>query len=171
MRFISVIGRIVNDAEKRMTQNGREYITFRFANNEYSDQKDENGKSATYWFNVTSFSPNHLNENFYKHLTKGKPIVVIGDYRDNIYQNKVNGNCEIGRYITAQKLDFISEIRSDDENREAPNQAVNATVANVKTQTSMPQTQTRILTPEQENMVKNSGLKVPLVSSDDDLPF
>jgi single stranded DNA-binding protein len=171
MRVISIIGRIVNDAEKRVTQNGREYITFRFASNEYSDPKDENGKTVTYWYNVTSFQSNYTGENFYKHLTKGKPIVVIGDYRDNIYQNKISGNCEIGRYITAQKIDFISEIKTDEDNKGVAHQTANAEPVNVQTQTSMPKTQTRVLTPEEEDMVKNSGLKGPLVSSDDDLPF
>lgn len=133
MRKLIINGRIVNNAEKKTSRNGREYITFRFANNEFGDTKDDNGKPITYWFNITSYDTRHIALS--KYLTKGRPINIIGQYSDNIYQNK-NGNCEIGRNIIADVIEFevgkpIDDNTSTNNNNEAP-------VSSPTTQTAMP---------------------------------
>lgn len=103
MRKLILSGRIVADAQKKVTVNGREFISFRLGNNEFGDEKNSDGKPITYWFNVSSFNQAHVN--LLKYLTKGKPINVIGSYKDNIYQNKA-GNCDISRDILADSIDF-----------------------------------------------------------------
>ena len=104
MRVLTISGRIVADAQKQISQQGREFMTFRLANNEFGDEKDTQGKPITYWFRVTSFNPRCLN--MVKYLTKGKPINVIGAYSDSIYTNKNTGNCEISRDIIADRIEF-----------------------------------------------------------------
>ena len=104
MRVLTISGRIVADAQKQISQQGREFMTFRLANNEFGDEKDAQGKPITYWFRVTSFNPRCLN--MVKYLTKGKPINVIGSYSDSMYTNKNTGNCEISRDIIADRIEF-----------------------------------------------------------------
>lgn len=148
MRKLIINGRIVNNAEKKTSKNGKEYITFRFANSEYGDSKDQNGKPITYWFNITSYETRHIALS--KYLTKGRPINIIGQYSDNIYQNK-NGDCEIGRNIIADVIEFEVGKPMDDTNSSSGNE----------TQTSsMPKTQTAMTEPSS-----------PISDDDDDLPF
>lgn len=167
MRKIIVSGRVVNDAEKKMRQNGSEYIQFRFANNDYSGTKTEDGKPVTYWYNVTSRDAAIIAR--HKYLTKGKPLIIDGQYFDNIYQNKNTGNYEIGRNIIANSVDFdsFSSPSQNDGNN-----------ASSHTQSSdVPQTQTSMSdTPTQQNAQNStaSSKDTPaqsLSDSDDDLPF
>lgn len=164
MRNIIVNGRIVNNAERKMTQSGKEYIQFRLANNEFGDPKDENGRPITYWFNVTSFDPFCVS--IAKHLVKGKPINVTGRLREHIYANRTTGNCEISRDIDAKLIEF--ESYSGDQNNNGQQQ--NGNMAVPKTQTAIPTSSTTV---EQSQKVEvppapvfNNGGK-----PDDDLPF
>lgn len=105
MRKMMVSGFLVADAEKGVSTNGTPYMTFRIGNNDYSNKKDENGRPVTYWFRITSYNPEHINLS--KYLVKGKPVTVIGNYTDDIYQSRTTGNCEISRDIKAQSIDFM----------------------------------------------------------------
>ena len=115
MRKIMLTGYIVADAEKKVTSNsGREYITFRMANNEFNDEKGSDGKPITYWFRVTSWNQNHYN--LAKYLTKGKPVIVIGSFSDKIYQN-ASGSCDISRDIIADSIEFVSGGNGDNNSK------------------------------------------------------
>lgn len=166
MRKIIINGRIVNNAEKKTNKNGREYIQFRFANNEYGDPKDENGKTITYWFNVTSYETRCMA--LQKYLTKGRPINIIGSYSDNLYQNKNTGNCDIGRNILAETIEF--EVgRPLDENGQ-----VLSNTSSTTNSEEMLKTQTRMVSSEVAQAAKAANVTIPVVnngSDDDDLPF
>ena len=172
MRIMTLSGWIVSDAVKRTTQGGKEFISFRMANNEFGDAKDENGKPITYWFSVTCFTSQGLN--IQKYLTKGRPINVIGEYSDNVYPNKITGNCEVGRNIRAEMIYFSeSSNRNNDGNGNQTSQVAPTSVSKQANKVEIPKTQTKMLTPEQQAAVDNSGVNIPLVNgdSDDDLPF
>jgi len=104
MRTLTVTGHIVADAERKISKSGKEYLTFRIANNEFNDEKGDDGKQKPYWFGVSSLNQRHFN--MAQHLTKGKPVIVIGDYSDRIYQNK-EGNCDTSRDILANAIYFL----------------------------------------------------------------
>lgn len=125
MRNIVINGRVVSDAQKKMTQSGKEFIQFRFANSEFTDPKDENGKPITYWFNVTSFDPFCIS--LAKHLTKGRPVNITGRYSDNIYANKTTGNCEIGRNIEAKLIEFECSKGENNSNQQTASQTIPTT--------------------------------------------
>lgn len=155
MRTIELIGRIAADAERKISKNGKEFISFRMANNEYNDEKGPDGKQKAYWFSVTSF--NHIP--MAQYLTKGKPVFVRGNYSDRVYQNR-EGNCEIGRDIVATEISFV-DFGGD------------RTQTNTTTQTA-PTTQTKMEAPKPTT----AELKVPTQQAapttnddDDDLPF
>ena len=163
MRKLILSGRIVADAEKKVTVNGREYLSFRLGNNEFGDEKNSDGKPITYWFNVSSFNQAHVN--LLKYLTKGKPVNVIGSYKDNIYQNKA-GNCDISRNILADSIDF--QIGNEGNN-------ANHTTSNT---TSTPKTEVpQVTASEVKTMVTTTTSKpksTPAAvndSDDDELPF
>lgn len=166
MRNIVINGRIVANAEKKVTQSGKEYIQFRFANSEYADPKDENGKSITYWFTVTSFEPYCVS--LLKHLVKGKPVNITGRYSDHIYANKNTGNCEIGRNIDAKLIEFESfNSEQNGNNQQGTNTARQA----------MPTTQTSMTAPTVQQATKTEVPPAPTFNNggkpddDDDLPF
>lgn len=166
MRNIVINGRIVANAEKKITQTGKEYIQFRFANSEYSDPKDENGKTITYWFTVTSFDPYCVS--LLKHLVKGKPVNITGRYSDHNYANKNTGNREIGRNIDAKLIEFESFNGEQSGNGQ---QAAN------KAQVTMPTTQTSMTAPTAQQQAKAEIPPAPTFNNggkpddDDDLPF
>ena len=155
MRTLQVTGNIVADAEKKISKNGKEYITFRIGNHEFDDEKGADGKPKTVWIGVTCFNQRYFGLTQY--LTKGKPVIVVGDYSDRIYQTR-EGNCEISRDVMANAIYFIPGKSDDNQN------AVN------KTQTSAPVVQTKMEAPKPTT----AELAVPTQpsnDSDDDLPF
>lgn len=154
MRTIELIGRIAADAERKISKNGKEFISFRMANNEYNDEKGPDGKQKAYWFSVTSFNHTPLTQ----YLTKGKPVFVRGNYSDRVYQNR-EGNCEIGRDIVATEISFVDF--GGDRTQTSATQAA-------------PTTQTKMEAPKPTT----AELKVPTQQAapttnddDDDLPF
>ena len=161
MRTLQVTGYIVADAERKIAKNGKEYITFRIANNEFNDEKGNDGKTKPFWLGVTSFNTRHFS--MVQYLTKGKPIIVEGDYNDRIYQNK-EGNCDISREIIANAIYFFPSI-SENGN------TTNTSTESSKTDNA-PKIQTKMETPKPTT----ADLVVPSQEpvnddDDDDLPF
>ena len=157
MRKIELTGRLAADAERKISKTGKEFLSFRVGNNEFND-KDEQGNQKTYWFNVTTFNQRHFG--MAQYLTKGKSIIVEGDYSDRLYQNK-EGNCEIARDIMANAIYFNSDGNSNNSN-----QTKTATQASPVTQTTMDSKPTTA-------DVKIPEAPVASTSNDDedDLPF
>lgn len=162
MRKLTLIGRIVADAEKQVTSNGREYLTFRLANNEFADPKDSDGKQTPYWFRVTSWEAKHIN--LTKYLTKGKPVIVIGDYKDSIYESKNTGKWEISRDIIADSINFVEGSASNNGTQPTTAQKNDAAPVNT-TKTTIPQVTSTPVTP-QVIMTNTSNS-----NDDDELPF
>ena len=160
MRKIELTGRLAADVERKISKTGKEFLYFRVGNNEFND-KDEQGNQKTYWFNVTTFNQRHFG--MAQYLTKGKPIIVEGDYTDRIYQNR-DGNCEISRDIIANAIYFNSD--GNGNNNANGKQTKATTQASPVTQTTMASkpTTAEIKVPE-----------APVVSTsnddEDDLPF
>ena len=160
MRKIELTGRLAADAERKISKTGKEFLSFRVGNNEFND-KDEQGNQKTYWFNVITFNQRHFG--MAQYLTKGKPIIVEGDYTDRIYQNR-DGNCEISRDIIANAIYFNSD--GNGNNNANGKQTKATTQASPVTQTTMASkpTTAEIKVPE-----------APVVSTsnddEDDLPF
>lgn len=168
MRVCDLTGRLAADAERRVSKNGKEYLYFRMANNEYNDEKGPDGKPKTYWFSVTSFNHLHMTQ----YLTKGKPIHVRGSLSLRLYQTK-EGKCEIACDIVATEIHF--ETTSTDKTQ-APQSATSVSVTGQTT----PSTQTRMEVPSTPTISESpkpttAELKVPselpMDSDDDDLPF
>lgn len=162
MRKLTLIGRIVADAEKQVTSNGREYLTFRLANNEFADPKDSDGKQTPYWFRVTSWEAKHIN--LTKYLTKGKPVIIIGDYKDSIYESKNTGKWEISRDIIADSINFVEGSASNNGTQPSTTQKNDAAPVNT-TKTTIPQVTSTPVTP-QVIMTNTSNS-----NDDDELPF
>lgn len=164
MRKILISGRLAANAEKKMMKGGREYLEFRIGNNEYSDEKDSEGKyTKTYWLRVTSFNPTHLGLASY--LTKGKPVQIIGNYSDNMYQGKT-GNCEIGRNVIADSIEFTETSNSNQYNSN------NTSVPTTATPTKAMPTVTAAPTPAPMATPTVAPINADAGGDDvDDLPF
>ena len=162
MRKMMITGNIVADAKKEVSSTGQERISFRIGNNDYCSQKDENGKQITYWFSVVSFNPRAIG--LVKYLTKGKPISIIGNYEDNLYQNKKTGNCEIGRNIIADSIDFIVSGNNEGNTTTTSTTATNATSSDFAKATNKGATKKEAPKPTME-------ILPPDEDDDDDLPF
>ena len=160
MRQIELTGHLVADAERKISKTGKEYLSFRIGSNEFND-KDDQGNQRTYWFNVTTFNQRHFG--IAQYLTKGKPIIVVGDYSDRLYQNR-EGNCEIARDIMANAIYFNSDGNGNNND--------NGKQTKATTQAS-PVTQTTMATKPTTADIKVPEAPVASTSNDDedDLPF
>lgn len=166
MRELHLTGRVVADATTKLTDTGRQILEFRFANNEYKD------KDKTYWYRVNSFEPRLVA--LAKYITKGKPLIVVGDYSDNIYKRN-DGTMEIGRDILATAIYFV-DFTNKDENGQQTNGSGNAN-ANTSTaaapQASAPKKKDELPPAPKEVETDTSAQAAPSGSEDgeDDLPF
>ena len=103
MRHIVISGNLVSDSEIKKTINGKDYLYFRFANDEYNE-KDKNSNKLTYWFDV--FASDNRFLNLKSVLTKGKRIIISGKYSDEIYLDKKTNEPKISRKILCSEIDF-----------------------------------------------------------------
>ena len=156
MRNISLIGRVVADAEIKQTKNGANYLEFRFANNEYGDPE-----GTTYWFRVSSFQPNAIS--IKKYITKGKPLFVEGRYHDRVYTTQ-SGATEIGRDITAYNIEFISTGERNGEQQQ-PAQTAPKPAQPIANPTVMP------TAAASAPAAKTVAPPQPVSQEEDDLPF
>lgn len=165
MRIINLTGIVGTDATLKLTQGGSEYISFRFVNNEPTDERDAEGKSKGFWTNVVSYNPIH--KKILQYLVKGKPLLIIGTLDENIYTSKVSGQCEIGRTIRAYQIEFLNNGQHKQED--------NVTTTPISTSTEMPMVTGTA--PNINNEINNTNISsnVSKVSDDtddnDDLPF
>ncbi len=113
MRTITVTGNLAADPEILTKADGKNYTKLRIGNHEYSDGKDGNTKWFTAFYDRTDGIVNALK--------KGSGVLVVGDYKDSIYQSPTKGS-DIDRIISAFKIDFFSTGSKRDENQQ-PQQA------------------------------------------------
>ncbi len=111
MRFITVTGNLAADPEILTRPDGTNYTKLRLGNHEYSDGKDGN----TRWFTVFY----ERTDGIVNALKKGSGVLVVGDYKDNIYQSPTKG-ADIDRIVSAMKIDFYSSGAKRDDNQQAP---------------------------------------------------
>lgn len=112
MRKIIVSGFLAQDAQKQISKQNREYVTFNLANHEYNDEKGADGLPITSWFRVSCFNNNHIA--LAQHLKKGSNVIVTGTFKDSIYQNR-QGAWAISRDLVADSIDFAGGKQNDSQ--------------------------------------------------------
>lgn len=104
MRLLTVNGRVAQDVTPQLSRQGTQFISFSIASTEFNDEKGGDGKPKTQWYRVTAFEPRLVSLS--KYLTKGKPIIVTGDYSNRMYQSQKTGMYGIDNDIVATKIYF-----------------------------------------------------------------
>ena len=98
MNKLTIIGNLVADPEKRVTQAGKDVCTFRVAvNRRGTDQAD--------FFRVSAWG--ELGNNCAKYLEKGKKVAVVGSVSVSTYTNK-NGEAAANLEVMAQDVEFLT---------------------------------------------------------------
>lgn len=169
MRKIMVTGFLGSDAQKQISKQNREYVTFNIANREYNDPKGADGLTETTWIRVTSFNP-QLNT-FASNLKKGSNVTVIGNVNVGTYQNKMGG-VSVDIDVIADSIAYTSgDNPNKNNNTNSGNSYGGGTTPN---QYSMPQASMPKATsaPTATMSVPTSSAQ-PTASAadDDDLPF
>lgn len=177
MRKIMVSGFLGADAQKQISKQNREYVSFRMANREYNDPKGADGLTQTTWMRVTCFNPRMMT--FAGNLKKGSYVTVIGDLNLGTYQNKMGG-ISIDVDVVA---DSVCYTNSGDANKNitsnsGANQYSMPTTGNYGGNTSKPYSapsapQASMPTATSMPTASPSAVAAPTTSSgeDDDLPF
>jgi single stranded DNA-binding protein len=98
---VNFIGRLGADCEVKVNaKNGKQFVSFRVATDEF-----KNGKNETTWLSVMDFNEKALKMSPY--LKKGSMVCVHGSETVSIYQSK-NGEYVASRDIMSDRLDFVS---------------------------------------------------------------
>lgn len=156
MRTLTLTGRVVSDATARQTKDGRNYLEFRFANNEWFDEKDK-----TFWIRISCYTPELINLKSY--ITKGKPLIIVGRYKDRIYTRQ-DGTSEIGRDLTAYSIEFPESNKREEADQTTVTETRPTATANPQVQPSSP------VAVEQTQQAKQNTI-FTTNTEDDDLPF
>ena len=154
MRILTVQGRVVTDAQTKSSAKGRAYIEFRFANNEY---KDEEG--TTFWMRAVSFDPSHIN--LAQFITKGKPLILTGNYSNKVYAAK-DGTCQVDNNLVLTGIYFIDSNKKEEGGDNEVKQTVKEEAPVVTTTKKTKKTEPKV-TPKSTPTVTDE--------EDDDLPF
>lgn len=108
---VTMMGRIVNDLELRVTPNGTNVCQFRIAVDRRYQTKGEERK--TDFFNVVAWRKSA--EFVTKWFAKGRMILVRGELQTRSYTDK-NGNPAMWYEIIADRLSFTGEKKLDADN-------------------------------------------------------
>lgn len=103
---VTMMGRIVNDLELKVTPNGINVCSFRIAVDRRFQTKGEERKSD--FFNVVAWRKSA--EFICKHFGKGRMILVQGELQTRQYTDK-NGNPATWYEIIADRLSFTGEVK------------------------------------------------------------
>lgn len=110
----TMMGRIANDPELKVTPNGIAVCSFRIAVERRYHAKNEEKK--TDFFNIVAWRK--LAEFVTKYFSKGRMILVGGELQTRPYTDK-NGNPAVWYEIIADRLEFTGE-RAKTEQPEPP---------------------------------------------------
>lgn len=105
---VTMMGRIVNDLELKVTPKGTNFCQFRIAVERRYQAKGEERKAD--FFNVVAWRKNA--EFATKWFAKGRMILVQGELQTRQYTDK-NGNSAIWYEIIADRLSFTGEKKLD----------------------------------------------------------
>lgn len=108
---VTMMGRIVNDLELKVTPNGTNFCQFRIAVERRFRTKGEERKAD--FFNVVAWRKNA--EIATKWFAKGRMILVQGELQTRQYTDK-NGNPATWYEIIAERLSFTGERKLDADN-------------------------------------------------------
>ena len=96
MNICTFSGRIVADATSRMTTNGTSVCTFRIAvDTGFGEHKRTDFINCVLW----------KRESLVPHLSKGKPVIISGEYQGREYEDR-NGQKQRTVEIIVRELDF-----------------------------------------------------------------
>ena len=104
MKVTMIVGTLGADAERKSTQNQKEYLSFSVAVNEKND---------TTWFNCNLFNKGLVESNIINVLKKGSVVTVLGNYTPRLYQNK-KGETVISHDVIVNEVKICYTHKKDD---------------------------------------------------------
>ncbi len=141
---VTMMGRIVNDLELKVTPNGTNVCSFRIAVDRRYQTKGEERKAD--FFNVVAWRSNA--EFICKWFGKGRMILITGELQTRQYTDK-NGNPATWYEIIANRADFTGEKKMEST-----------------TQPPLPPEP-----PQYSNSSADDDIAAPLTEAPDDYPF
>lgn len=146
---VNVIGRLGADSEIKTNSNGRPFVVFRLATDEF-----KNGKAETTWLNVADYT--EKTHKMAAYLKKGSLVNIHGVETIGMYKNK-NGENSFSRDVISDRVDFVSVGASTSGSTSASSKQDDASEMSCGTL---------------KNPVQNEPLPSGVMSDDnDDLPF
>lgn len=111
MNSVNIIGRITKDPELRTSSNGKTYVAFTVAVNEFSG-----GNQFTQF--VPCFAWEKTAENMAKYVKKGGQLAVEGSI--NVRQDNSNGQVSSIITVRANRVEFLSSSNGQNSSQSTP---------------------------------------------------
>lgn len=108
MKQITIIGHIGADAVTR-DNNGNQFVTFDVAVNEKYKKSDNTEVESTQWFSCTTH-----NLKYAPHLKKGDQVMVQGNFRTTVYQDK-DRNWNAGIQLHAANIQLLTPKKDEEQ--------------------------------------------------------
>ena len=115
---LEIIGRLVRDAEIKMTQRGkiRQFFSIAF-NDDYKKQGTEEWVKRVYFFNCYAWKE-------YENMFKGAKVMIIGKLVMLNYEDKKTGEKKSVPYIEVVSLEFIADKKPTAQQEQQPEQQI-----------------------------------------------
>ncbi|MCK4796696.1 MAG: single-stranded DNA-binding protein [Spirochaetes bacterium] len=107
LNHVSIIGRLVKDPEIKYTTSGMPVTKFSIANNVSFMQNEERKDYANY-FDINVWGNQAVNCE--KYLKKGSQVAILGNLRQNRWNDKTTGQTRSKVEITANSVQFLTPI-------------------------------------------------------------
>ena len=110
MNHIILNGNLGRSAEKKATQNGKEYYSFSVASNVKKGQE-----TVTTWYSCTAWN---LSDNFAQYLKSGSAVTVVGSLNPpRVYQSKTGEN-KVDLSINVSSVEFAPFASKKEEGQQ-----------------------------------------------------
>ncbi len=117
INFVIISGRLVSDAEKRVTSDGRGFIKLRIANDQTYRKEDQWVSEPLFIDVIYSIRDELRQDEVFRRLLKGTPIVVEGKLRYREWETE--GKRYYSYYINAYRLQILErKVEQTEEQRE-----------------------------------------------------
>lgn len=108
-----IYGRIVRDAEMKVTKNDKKIVSFSVANNRSRKNSEGEFEQFAYFFPITLFGD--YGEKLFKYLTKGQKVIIEGYLRQEKWEKdgKYYENLAIG--VNNLSIIFDSQKKTEEQ--------------------------------------------------------
>lgn len=133
--FISLIGRLGQEPDRKTFDNGGSVVNLRLATNDNYRNASGELVERTQWHNVKAFGK--AGDTIHQYSRRGDQLAVVGTLRYRDYTD-ASGQSKISAEVHLNTFTFLSNKRDNDDRQSRPVQQTNSSLGPVQKLTEAP---------------------------------